>query len=136
MHELSKSSIRHYETCHHQLQRLVTFVRAKRAIAVIRGYRSTDDQARAFRTGASNAKPGESKHNAYPSLAVDIAPVEALPLWAIRKDLSKEEWKAFGAEVMEIAKEHKINIRWGGDWDGDGDFTDQKLFDAVHFELL
>jgi peptidoglycan L-alanyl-D-glutamate endopeptidase CwlK len=26
-------------------------------------------------------------------------------------------------------------IRWGGDWDGDGDFKDQTLVDLVHWEI-
>ena len=29
---------------------------------------------------------------------------------------------------------HKI--RWGGNWDGDGQFSDQTLFDFGHFELI
>jgi hypothetical protein len=28
-----------------------------------------------------------------------------------------------------------MSIRWGGDWDGDGDFKDQTLVDLVHWEI-
>jgi peptidoglycan LD-endopeptidase CwlK len=29
-----------------------------------------------------------------------------------------------------------IEIRWGGDWDGDGDLSDHKFNDLPHFELI
>jgi peptidoglycan L-alanyl-D-glutamate endopeptidase CwlK len=28
------------------------------------------------------------------------------------------------------------SVRFGGDWDGDKDITDQKFNDLVHFELI
>jgi hypothetical protein len=30
----------------------------------------------------------------------------------------------------------QYDIRWGGDWDRDNDFSDQKLNDLCHFELI
>jgi peptidoglycan L-alanyl-D-glutamate endopeptidase CwlK len=27
-------------------------------------------------------------------------------------------------------------MRWGGDWDGDGDTKDERFFDGPHFELV
>ena len=37
--------------------------------------------------------------------------------------------------VLFVYKKMKINVRWGGDWDSDLDFNDQKFLDLVHFEL-
>ena len=33
------------------------------------------------------------------------------------------------------ARDCNVPLRWGGDWDGDGDRTDQTFHDLVHFEL-
>ena len=33
------------------------------------------------------------------------------------------------------AKTEQVTIRWGGDWDSDGDFTDERWRDGPHFEL-
>ena len=30
----------------------------------------------------------------------------------------------------------KHRLRWGGDWDRDGDLTDNILFDGPHFEII
>ncbi len=37
--------------------------------------------------------------------------------------------------MQQAAKDLKIEIRWGGDWDRDGDTTDQTFNDLVHWEL-
>lgn len=37
--------------------------------------------------------------------------------------------------VFDAAGRLKIPIRWGGDWDCDGDSGDEKFFDGPHFEL-
>lgn len=72
----------------------------------------------------------KSKHNSQPSLAVDVAPY---PIdW---KD--ERRFILFAGFVMGIAKAKGINLRWGGDWNGNfrvGD--DGKLFDAPHFEMV
>lgn len=38
--------------------------------------------------------------------------------------------------VLQAAKELNIPIRWGGDWDGDGDYKDERFFDGPHYELV
>ena len=40
------------------------------------------------------------------------------------------------AIVKYEAKKLNVNVRWGGDWDGDGDYTDQTFDDLVHFEFF
>jgi peptidoglycan LD-endopeptidase CwlK len=41
-----------------------------------------------------------------------------------------------GKMFLEIAKELGIKVRWGNDWDMDGDLNDQKFIDSPHFELV
>ena len=34
-----------------------------------------------------------------------------------------------------LGKAMGVNIRWGGDWDSDGDINDNKFDDLVHVEI-
>lgn len=47
-----------------------------------------------------------------------------------------ERWFMFGGFVKGIAQHMGIPIRWGGDWDGDNQMSDQKFDDLPHFELV
>ena len=42
---------------------------------------------------------------------------------------------AFGSFVRGVAYKMGVEIRWGGDWDGDFDLKDQTFMDLVHFEI-
>ena len=41
----------------------------------------------------------------------------------------------FAGFVLGIARQLGIKLRWGGDWDGDFTWRDQKFHDLVHFEI-
>ena len=70
-----------------------------------------------------------SRHNYYPSLAVDVAPY---PIdW---KDL--RAFAAVAKIVQEEAEALGIDIRWGGDWDRDGEWKDERFLDMPHYELV
>lgn len=43
-------------------------------------------------------------------------------------------WYYFGGFVLGTAEEMNIDIRWGGDWDGDRSLEDQSFHDLPHFE--
>ena len=63
-----------------------------------------------------------------PSMAVDVAPC---PIdWEDTK-----RFYHFGGYVKAWAHALDIKIIWGGDWDSDNDFRDQRFHDLVHFEL-
>ena len=38
--------------------------------------------------------------------------------------------------MMRAAQEEGVHIRWGGDWDSDGQTLDHTFFDAPHFEMV
>ena len=38
--------------------------------------------------------------------------------------------------MQQAAKFMNVSLRWGGDWDGDGDRTDQTFNDLMHWELI
>ena len=82
---------------------------------------STEEQEKSYLSGASRAKWGKSKHNANPSLAVDVVP---LPLnWD-----NIESFEKLGKVIMETAEMLNIKIKWGRDF--------KKLKDYPHFELV
>lgn len=124
----SETSYTRLETCHPDLQLLAREVIKIKDCTVIFGHRDEADQNRAFDEGKSKVKWPGSKHNKLPSDALDLAP------WP----LDWRDWKSFyflGGIVMAKAHDLGIPIRWGGDWDGDGDLKDQNFYDLAHFEL-
>lgn len=42
----------------------------------------------------------------------------------------------FFAIADQVLKGTEFELRWGGDWDSDKDFTDQSFHDLPHFELV
>lgn len=118
---LSKTSKQKLGTCHSKLQRLVLEVAKTENCAVICGYRNKAEQNKAFMSGKSKARYGQSKHNRKPSMAVDIVPI---PLdWN-----NIDSFEKLGSKVLEKASELGIKIRWGRDFTG--------LKDYPHFELV
>ena len=113
---------------HQDLQRLFNEVIKVVDCAVIEGHRPKSEQDRAYLSGKSKLKFPRSKHNSMPSQAVDVVP------WPLNWRDTKRFYE-FGELVVGIASEMNIGIRWGGDWDGDGDYRDQSFNDLVHFEL-
>lgn len=120
--------------CHTDLQDLMNEVIKHFDITIIEGYRSPRDQEEAYRTGKSQLKPGQSKHNVHPSSAIDVAPWKSTLPHIDWNNL--ELFRFMGGFVLGIASQMKIKVRWGGDWDSDFDFKDQRLIDMPHFELL
>src|SRR5687767_13298513 len=124
---LSQKSLERLNTCHPHLIECILALADEIDITVIEGYRSDEKQLELFLAGKSKIRSG-GKHCQKPSLAVDIAP---LPLdWN-----DSESFYNMASRLLAIAKSKNINLRWGGDWDGDGDFKDQSFNDLVHFEL-
>ncbi len=93
-------------------------------VTVIEGLRSAERQEELLAKGATKVK--YSKH--MEGKAVDIAPY---PIdWNDR-----ERFHYMGGMVRGIAKALNLNIRWGGDWDSDGEIKDNKFDDLVHIEI-
>ena len=134
MFPFSRRSLKSLATCHPELQFIIRELACEFDITVLEGTRSMERQGELFSSGASKVPPGKSKHNRVPSDAVDICPARAPRFWAQGKDLPREEYDKVANRFLDIATRNNIAIRWGGDWDGDGDTTDQTFNDLVHFE--
>jgi len=131
-YKFSNRSIDKINTCHESLRELVykAMEYQRFDIVVIEGHRSNERQDELKRQKLSEKSAGESKHNHFPSLAIDLMPSPATK-W---EDI--ETFKRFGEFIIGVAAGLDILIRWGGDWDMDGKTNDQKFNDYVHFELI
>lgn len=126
-YKFSKKSLKKLETCHNDLQLICKEVIKDFDFTVLEGYRSVAMQKIYKRKGLTHTL--KSKHNMSPSYAVDIAPY---PIdWN-----DKNRFYYLAGLIKATASQYDINIRWGGDWNNNNDFTDQKFFDLVHFELI
>lgn len=118
---------------HQDIQKLFNEVIKHYDCAVICGHRNQEDQDGAFYEGRSKVQWPDSKHNKQPSLAVDVVPWHAIKP-NVRWD-DKDKFYHFAGYVQAVADQLKIDLRWGGDWDNDGELHDQTFFDLPHFEL-
>lgn len=139
MPKFSQESFSKLSTCHMELQTLFYEIVRYHDCKVIEGHRGEADQNAAVDRGASKILWPNGKHNGQPSMAVDVAPY---PLNWSDKPKNIARYYLFAGYVLGIAEQLKAqgkmtySIRWGGDWDGDKDLSDQTFDDLVHFELI
>lgn len=100
--------------------------------SVIEGHRGKGKQNQLYKDGRSKVQWPKSKHNMKPSKAVDIVPyVNGKISW------KKEHCIFLAGIILTCGKNYGTNIRWGGNWDMDGEpITDQDFQDLVHYELI
>lgn len=134
MPKFSKASLDKLSTCHPDLQRVFKEVIKTIDCTIIEGHRGKEAQDAAFKAGNSNVKWPNGNHNAKPSNAVDVAPY---PInWDVTDQENIKKWFYFIGFVMATAKAMNVKIRCGADWNGNLVFTDQKLIDLPHFEIV
>ena len=100
-------------------------------IAWMGGKRTAEEQNQLFKDGYSKCDGYEkiSKHQS--GDAVD------LNVFVGGKVVDNKEMLCVVAGVMfACANELNIKIRWGGDWNMNGDIRDNKFNDMYHFELI
>jgi peptidoglycan L-alanyl-D-glutamate endopeptidase CwlK len=140
MPKFGKSSDEQLATCHPDLQLIFNTAIKTVDCSVFCGHRNKLNQDKAFGDGLSQVKWPNSKHNPFPSMAVDGG-----PYFPELKNTDWEDHKAFAVfagYLMRIADElleKKLithRLRWGGDWDSDGRTNDQTFVDLPHFELV
>jgi peptidoglycan L-alanyl-D-glutamate endopeptidase CwlK len=129
MAKFGKRSLKNLEEVHPKIVDVLLEAIQYFDFSVLEGVRSSQEQALYFSTGKSQTL--NSKHlrqsDGY-SHAVDLAPY---PIdW---EDTQRFAYMA--GLIIGIAKSKGINLIWGHDWDGDGDFQEHSLKDGPHFEL-
>lgn len=101
-------------------------------ISLVSGHRDRDEQEALYAAGASQLRWPDSKHNKLPSRAVDFQPYPY-------PKRTEKLWGALGyiaGRAIEIAESEGITLRWGGDWNRNGDLTDQAFDDLFHLEIV
>lgn len=103
-------------------------------ISLVCGHRGQVEQNEAYYAVPQRSKLQwpNGKHNSYPSTAVDFQPYP-MP------DSEPKLWASLAyvaGRVIEMARQDGVTIRWGGDWNSNGDLTDQTFDDLFHLELV
>ena len=127
--KFSKVSLARLLTCDIALQQLFLEVVKFFDCTVECGHRGKEAQDAAFAAGKSKLQWPRSKHNTTPSQAVDVSPYPVN-----YKDVQRYYY--FAGQVTQFAREMKIAVRWGGDWDSDTFVNDQNFNDLAHWELV
>ncbi len=116
-----------------RLQRIMDDVLAEVSdLSLISGHRSKEEQNSLFAQGRSKLEFPQSKHNSFPSLAVDFTPYPY-------PDYDPKLWAALAyiaANAITIGRQYGVTLRWGGDWNRNGDLTDQTFDDLFHLEII
>ena len=95
---------------------------------IIEGVRSEEKQQEYFKKGKSKIDGITKKGMHQLGKAIDLAPY---PIdWNDR-----DRFHYMGGMIRGIAKQLNVNVRWGGDWDSDGQTKDNSFDDLVHVEV-
>jgi peptidoglycan L-alanyl-D-glutamate endopeptidase CwlK len=136
----SKTSATRLASCHIDIQVIWNELIKYIDCSVFCGHREEAEQNKAFFDDLSQLQWPDSKHNSFPSMAIDSG-----PYFVELRNTDWEDAKAFAkfagfAQLLAIQlyEQKKIThvLRWGGDWDMDGRTTDQSFSDLPHFELV
>lgn len=128
MPSFSKRSLKARAELHPHLQKLVDLAIKEVDFVILDAQRGRAEQERAYKGGFSKARFSQSAHNYVPAIALDVVPY---PI-----DFNNiAGFKQIAKTFMRIAKENNLPVRWGGDWDMDGDWKDERFLDWGHFEL-
>lgn len=123
MYKWGKTSKDRLATCDKRLQDLANMMLARSSfdLTITCGYRTEQEQNEAFEKGKSRARFGQSKHNIFPSKAIDICP------YPINWDCKDPRWQEMALNAMWCAGKLGFEIAWGGSF--------KSIKDLPHFEL-
>lgn len=122
-------SLRELEGVHNDLRKVMfrALELTNQDFAITDGVRTIEEQKEYVRTGASTTL--KSRH--VDKCAVDV--VACIPNGKI--SYNPLLMMKIKAAVFAAARELGIPIRWGGDWNCNGDTGDETFVDMPHFEL-
>ena len=126
----SNKSLQVRATLDPRLQVMVNELLKYMDVSLIWGHRTKEQQDELY-PRYSRVQWPNSKHNSYPSLAVDMQPY---PYPTNENDLRAALGYMAGLCWL-IAERHDFSLRWGGDWNRNGDVTDNGFDDLYHLEI-
>ena len=133
MRKWSSNSIAVLDTLDPRLRDMCNEVLKYMDVSLTYGHRGEREQNEMYGATPQRSKLRwpKSKHNTYPSLAVDIQPY---PYPDNENDLRAALGYMAGLCWL-IAEREGFRIRWGGDWNRNGDVTDNGFDDLYHIEI-
>lgn len=144
MYTLSEKSAEKLSTCHVDIQKIISELLKILDVSVVEGHRTQEQQIQYFKEGKSKLDgiTNKSKHQEFPSMAIDIMPYASGENAFSGKELDNRRFyftmgavKAISERLFET-KEITHKVRFGLDWDSDAVFSDQTFHDLPHFELV
>jgi hypothetical protein len=132
-YRLGKGSLNKLGECDIRLQQLAlrSIEDSPHDFGITCGHRDKAEQDRCCDAGLSKTPWPTSKHNSYPAKAFDFAVYKGAQIdW---KD--EAAFRAVAHHIQAIAKDMGIKVRWGGDFNRNGDETDDRFVDLPHIEL-
>ena len=143
MYQFGTRSKEKLSQCHKDLQLIAdeSLKVSQVDFGVSEGHRTVEKQQEYFNSGKSKVDgiKIKGKHNYQPSLAFDIyAYVSGKPKLAFSQTYLSYLGGVITATAKRLLNEGKIThkVRWGYNWDMDGEIgTDQRFQDMPHFEL-
>ena len=127
MAKFSAASMKARSQLHPLLRQLVDAAIEQMDFKILDATRGRLAQEKAFKSGNSKVRFGNSAHNYVPAIAMDLFPA---PFdWDDKKSFVKLQMEI----IRPLAKKLNIPIRQGIDWNGDGNISDG--WDMPHVEL-
>lgn len=155
MANFGKGSTRHLNQLCEPLQKVNKAAIKYYDYSIVDSHRNKIRQNKYFDQGVSKVRWPDSSHNSKPAEAFDAYPYHPIfrslteaPSVVKRIIIAtgygkmkvlafiREEYCIMAQTILIKAKDLDIKIRWGGDWDSDGDRLDQTFNDLSHFEII
>lgn len=104
-------------------------------ISILESIRVKKTQDRYYKEGKSKVKWPNGKHNITEKNQKSKA-IDAAPFVNGKASFDYKHCIFLAGVVCGLGETYNIKIRWGGNWDMDGEpVTDQEFQDLVHYEL-
>lgn len=98
---------------------------------VLEGVRTLERQRELYAQGRT--APGKIVTWTMKSRHIEGKAVDLVPYPLDWNDL--EKFNKIKDAMFQAAKELDVNLRWGADWDGDGNYREKGEYDSPHFEI-
>ena len=98
---------------------------------VMEGVRTLERQRELYAQGRT--APGKIVTWTMKSRHIEGKAVDLVPYPLDWNDL--EKFNKIKDAMFQAAKELDVNLRWGADWDGDGNYREKGEYDSPHFEI-
>lgn len=121
MPSFGPSSRRHLETLDPELQEVLNEAINHYDFSIIDGHRDMERQNHYFNEGVSKVRWPNSRHNTFPSQAVDVVPYPG------GFDNPNSAFDRMATYILSAAARLDVPLEWGGHW--------KSFPDYAHFEL-